>query len=170
VDKTQTPADGAAAVERMMGEYGAGILRLCFLYLKDHALAEDAAQEAFIRAYRGLSSFRGQASEKTWLTRIAVNVCKNMLRSPWRRLTDFRVSPDRLPEPSCPLEARDGEVLKAVMGLPVRYREVVLLYYYQEMALREIAGLLNIPQATVSTRLARARARLKDALKGWWLE
>jgi RNA polymerase sigma-70 factor (ECF subfamily) len=153
----------------MMDAYGSGILRLCRLYLKDAALAEDAAQEAFLRAYRGLASFRGQSSEKTWLTRIAINVCKNMLRSPWRRLRDWTAA-QLLPEPACPLEAGDEEVLRAVTGLPVKYREVILLYYYQEMTLREIAILLNVPQATVSTRLARARARLKDALKGWWRE
>jgi RNA polymerase sigma-70 factor (ECF subfamily) len=169
VDKFEAPETSAQAIERMMDAYGSGILRLCCLYLKDYALAEDAAQEAFIRAYRGLNSFRGQSSEKTWLTRIAINVCKNMLRSPWRRLRDWTAT-QRLPEPACSPEARDGDVLRAVTGLPVKYREVVLLYYYQEMTVREIAFLLDVPQATVSTRLSRGRARLKDALEGWWRE
>ena len=167
--KTEAPESCAQAIERMMDAYGSGILRLCCLYLKDYALAEDAAQEAFIRAYRGLNSFRGQSSERTWLTRIAINVCKNMLRSPWRRLLDWTAA-QRLPEPACPPEAWDGEVLRAVTGLPIKYREVVLLFYYQEMTLREIALTLNVPQATVSTRLFRARSLLKDALKGWWRE
>ncbi len=169
MDKTEATETRAQAIERMMDAYGSGVLRLCYLYLKDYALAEDAAQEAFIRAYRGLNSFRAQSSEKTWLTRIAINVCKNMLRTPWRRLRDWSAA-DRLPEPACSPEARDGDVLRAVTDLPVKYREVVLLYYYQEMTLREIAILLDVPQATVSTRLSRARAQLKDALKGWWLE
>lgn len=165
---SETPArDAAEQLERMMDEYGAGLVRLCYLYLKDYALAEDAAQEAFLRAYRGLSGFRGQSGEKTWLTRIAINVCKNMLRNPWRRLLD---SARRLPEPACRMEAGDGEVLRAVTRLSVKYREAVLLYYYQEMTVREIAILLNVPQATVSTRLSRARAQLRDALKGWWRE
>lgn len=164
------PEGCEAAIERMMDAYGSGILRLCCLYLKDYALAEDAAQETFVRAYRGLSGFRAQSSEKTWLTRIAVNVCKNLLRSPWRRLTDWKLTPEKLPDPSCELMARDGDVLREVTRLPVKYREAILLYYYQELSLREIALLLNIPQATVSTRLSRARAMLKDRLKGWWLE
>ncbi len=171
MDTTRAPGkDAAAELERLMDAYGSGILRLCCLYLKDAALAEDAAQETFIRAYRGLDGFRGQASEKTWLTRIAINVCKNLLRSPWRRLMDWRVLPERLPEPSCALEAQDGDVLRAVTRLPVKYREVVLLYYYQEFSVREIALIVNVPQATISTRLSRARAKLKDALKGWWME
>ena len=169
MDKTEAMETSAQAIERMMDAYGSDILRLCYLYLKDYALAEDAVQEAFIRAYRGLNSFRGQSSEKTWLTRITINVCKNMLRNPWRRLRDWSAA-QRLPEPACSPEAWDGEVLRAVTALPVKYREVVLLYYYQEMTLREIAILLNVPQATVSTRLSRGRARLKEVLEGWWRE
>ena len=170
VDKMQAPErDAAAELARMMDAYGAGLVRLCCLYLKDYALAEDAAQETFVRAYRSLSSFRGDASEKTWLTRIAINVCKNMLRSPWRRLLDWG-SPDRLPEPTCQLEAEDRDVRRAVLRLPVKYREVILLYYYEELPVREIARILKAPLATVSTRLARARARLKGALEGWWMK
>jgi RNA polymerase sigma-70 factor (ECF subfamily) len=170
VDHTEGPERRAAAIGRMMDAYGAGILRLCCLYLKDYPLAEDAAQETFLRAYRALNGFRGQSSEKTWLTRIAINVCKNLLRSPWRRLIDWKITPDQLPEPSCELSARDGDVLREVMRLPVKYREAILLYYDQELSLREIALLLNLPQATVSTRLSRARAMLKDRLKEGWLE
>ncbi len=162
--------DAAAVIERLMDAHGAEIVRLCYLYMKEYSLAEDAAQEAFIRAYRGLPGFRGESSEKTWLTRIAINICKNMLRSPWRRLMDWRIMPERLPEPACELEPRDQGVLREVLRLPQRQREVILLYYYQEMKVREIAALLKIPQATVSTRLARARAKLKERLEGWWLE
>jgi len=153
-----------------MDAYGAGLLRLCCLYLRDFSLAEDAVQETFVRAYRGLSSFRRQSSEKTWLTRIAINACKNLLRSPWWRLVDRAVSPDQLPEPASSPEARDGDVLREVMRLPARHREVILLFYYQELKVREIAALLSVPQATVTTRLARARAKLRDRLKGWWME
>jgi RNA polymerase sigma-70 factor (ECF subfamily) len=160
----------AEAIGRMMDAHGAGLLRLCCLHLKDYALAEDAVQETFVRAYKGLGAFRGESSERTWLTRIAINVCKNMLRSPWRRLTVLRSGADGLPEPACALEPEDGDVLREVMRLPAKQREVILLYYYQELKVREIAALIKVPQATVSTHLARARARLKERLKGWWLE
>ena len=169
--RLQVVAGGTSAhdeLAQLYARYGGQVRGRCRYLLGEHE-AEDAAQEAFLRAYRGLDSFRGESGEKTWLTRIAINVCKNLMKSPWRRLTAW-FPPDQLPEPSCPPEERDGDVLRAVTRLPVKYREVVLLYYYQEMTLREIALALNAPQATVSTRLARARARLKGALKGWWME
>ena len=65
----------AAEIKRMLDEYGAGLLRLCCLYLKDFSLAEDALQETFLNAFRGLDAFQGRSSEKTWLTRIAINAC-----------------------------------------------------------------------------------------------
>jgi RNA polymerase sigma-70 factor (ECF subfamily) len=162
----------AAEIERMVDEYGAGLLRLCCLYLKDFSLAEDALQETFLNAFRGLDAFQGRSSEKTWLTRIAINACKSHLRSPWRRLIDssvpLSVPLDGLPEPAVPCEEADGDVLQAVARLPMKYREVILLHYDQQLSTREIANTLGVPQATVSTRLTRARARLKDLLKGGW--
>lgn len=158
----------AAEIERMVDEYGAGLLRLCCLYLKDFSLAEDALQETFLNAFRGLDTFQGRSSEKTWLTRIAINACKSHLRSPWRRLIDYSVPLDGLPEPAVPCEEADGDVLRDVARLPIKYREVMLLFYYQEFSTREIAEALHLPQGTVATRLTRARARLKDLLKGGW--
>ena len=72
-------------VERLMEEYGDGVLRQCLLMLGDRAQAEDAAQETFFRAWKSYGDFRGMSSEKTWLTAIAANVCRSLLRSPWTR-------------------------------------------------------------------------------------
>ena len=73
-------------IERLIMEYGDAILRMCYLYLKDYHLAEDAAQETFIKAMKHYESFHQKSSEKTWLTRIAINCCKNMMRMNWFRL------------------------------------------------------------------------------------
>ena len=67
-------------LEQAILTHGDNLLRLCFLYLHDRQLAEDAVQETFLRAYRGYGRFRGDSNEKTWLTRIAVNLCKSALR------------------------------------------------------------------------------------------
>ena len=74
-------------IERLMDTYGDAVFRMCFLYLKDYHLAEDAAQETFIKAMHSYGSFRAEAAEKTWLTKIAINCCKNIMRSNWFRLS-----------------------------------------------------------------------------------
>ena len=70
-------------LERLMNEYGDTILRTCYLYLRDYQLAEDAVQETFIKAMNSYGSFKHQSSEKTWLIRIAINCCKNIMRNRW---------------------------------------------------------------------------------------
>lgn len=144
--------------------HGDGLLRLCFLYLHDRHLAEDAVQETFLRAFRSYNSFRQDSSEKTWLTRIAINVCKSSLR---------RERPLSLADvPACSYEAQfhDDTVLPAVCALPPKLREVVLLYYYQELSTPEIAKLLHLPRNVITARLSRARAQLKTDLKGWYFD
>lgn len=79
------PAD--KEIERFMNDYGDAVLRMCFLYLKDYHLAEDAAQETFIKAMNSYDFFQHKSSEKTWLTKIAINVCKNMMRTNWFQLS-----------------------------------------------------------------------------------
>ena len=157
-------------LERLIREHQVSLTRLCYLYLRDEKLAEDAVSETFLKAYRSWASFRGEASEKTWLTRIAVNVCKDALRSSWFRHVDRRFTPDMLPEQTDTQDPRNGELAAAVMNLPRKMREVVLLYYYQEMDTRAIADMLGISQPAVSGRLKRAREQLRRALKGWDLD
>ena len=144
--------------------YGDNLLRLCFLYLHDRHLAEDAVQETFLRAFRSYNRFRGDSSEKTWLTRIAVNVCKSILRQERPLpLTDA-------PEGSYESRFRDDTVLQAVCALPQTQREVILLYYFQELSTPEIAALLHLPRNVITARLSRARAQLKTDLKGWYFD
>lgn len=153
-------------LEHLIETYQTQLLRLCYLFLHDATQAEDAVQETFLKAYRSLSDFRGESSEKTWLTRIAVNTCRDELRGSWLRHTDRSVTPEMLPEASVPFEARDEALTLAVMKLPRRQREVTLLYYYQDMSLKEIASALGLAQSTVSYRLKCARERLRGILEG----
>ena len=80
--------------------YGDLINRTCCLILGDRALAEDAAQETFLRAWKSMDKFKGDASPRTWLTRIAINVCRNMRRTAWFRRNDRSVTPEELPLPA----------------------------------------------------------------------
>lgn len=151
-------------MERLMAAHGQAVKRMCRLYLKDAALAEDAAQETFLKAWRHWGDFRGQCSEQTWLTRIAVNTCRDMLRRGWFRWTDRRVTPESLPLVA-PDEPRPL-LAEAVMALPRPSREVVVLYYYQGMDVKETAQALGINVNTAKSRLLRARKLLKIHLEG----
>ena len=146
------------------------ILHLCFAYLGDIALAEDAVQETFFKAWKHYGGFRGEAGEKTWLMRIAMNTCRDLLKSSWARNTDRSVTPDLLPEGSVPFEERDDTVTRAVMSLPPRLREATLLRWYQGLSLEEMTRVLHLPRSTVNYRLTKAKTTLNGKLAEGYYE
>lgn len=152
-------------LETLMLTYGTQVKRLCCLYLQDMTLAEDAAQETFIKAWRSMGRFRGECSERTWLMRIAVNICRDVRRTAWFRRLDRRVTPEELP--LCAPAPQEPALAEAIARLPLRDREVILLRYYEQQPPEEIARLLSIPVNTVKSRLARAKKKLKQMLEGW---
>ncbi len=155
-----------SALIRLMRQYEKDVLKVCTVCLRDLTLAEDATQETFFKAFRAMNRFRGDSSEKTWLMRIAINTCKDIRRGAWFRHTDRSVSLDRLPEPSVPPQADSILVTMEVMRLPVREREAVLLRYYQNMTLAEVAQVLGISATAVTKRLKKAHEHLYPVLKG----
>ena len=157
-------SEGDRWLEQAVKSYGDGLLRLCFLYLHDRHLAEDAVQETFLRAFRSYGSFRKDSSEKTWLTRIAINVCKSALRQ------EQPLPLSEAPEGSYESRFRDDTVLQAVCALSQTLREVILLYYFQELSTPEIGQVLHLPRNVITARLSRARAQLKTDLKGWYFD
>lgn len=150
----------------LVNTYQTSLRRMCCVWLKDVTLAEDAVQETFLKAWRAAGSFRGECSEKTWLMRIAVNVCGDMKRTWWFRHVDRSVEIENLPEPSVPFEEKDETLVQTICALPARQREVVLLYFYQDMNLTEISEVLHIAPSTVSRRLDAAKKVLRQLLKG----
>lgn len=152
-------------ISRLIKKYEAELMRLSFLYLHDYHLAQDAVQDTFMKAYINYSGFRGDASERTWLTRIAINTCKNYAKRFWSRKVDFKDVWSELPSDDNTDDGIEETVMEAVMKLQPKYREVILLYYYQEMKVKEISAVLEIPISTVTNRLARARERLKKILQ-----
>ena len=152
-------------ITHMVQSHQEALLRLCYAYLHDQEAARDAVQETFLTASRRLHSYQGKAAEKTWLTSIAMNVCRDVRRSAWFRFQDRRVTPEMLPIAAVPASQEDHEITAAVMNLPVHLREVVLLYYYQELPITEIAPILHITHQAVSSRLQRARSLLKTTLE-----
>ncbi len=163
-DKIQTP-EKDRVFERLVAQYQTSLLRLCFLYLRDQESARDAVQETFFKAYRNWDSFRSDSSEKTWLTKIAVNCCRDERKSAWFRHMDRRVTPDQLPPAAVPFSGEEERLILDVMELPPKLREVTLLYYYQGMNVNEIAQALGIRHSSVSERLRRAREKLRETLE-----
>jgi RNA polymerase sigma factor (sigma-70 family) len=152
------------ALRRLMTQYKNDLMRMSCAFLKDTSLAEDAVQETFVKAYQAMATFRGDSSEKTWLMRIVLNTCRNIRRDSWFRFVDRSITPDTLPLQAA--SDRDSALLGTVMSLPYRYKEVVLLYYYQGMTLQEISEVMTVAVSTVSTRLKKARERLYNELEG----
>ena len=146
------------------------MLRLCFAYLGDTALAEDAVQETFFKAWKSYDRFRSEADGKTWLTRIAINTCKDQMKSAWARNTDRSVTTELLPEGSVPFDERDDTVTRAVMSLAPKLKEVTLLHWYQGMTLEEMARVLRVPRSTINYRLKKAKTMLHGSLEEWYDE
>jgi RNA polymerase sigma-70 factor (ECF subfamily) len=142
------------------------LINMAWRYCRDRGRAEEMAQEAFIRAWRGLAQWRREGSFSTWLFALAANV----YRSELKRFPVETLPLDSAPEPSRPasqhreLEARGRqEVLRrAVLALPLRYREPVVLFYFHEMDLAAAAAAIGLPEGTLKARLSRARGLLRQ--------
>lgn len=149
-----------------MSDYGDTIFRMCFLYLRDYQLAEDATQETFIKAMTSYEKFEHRSSEKTWLTRIAINCCKNIMRTNWFQIvknniieSDGNVSDNLIND-----FIEKNSISNAILKLDLGDRKLIILYYYQELSIKDIAVISATSENTVNQRLFRARKRLKKIL------
>ncbi len=167
MDVVKGPDNREEMISSWIRMYEKDLLRLCFVYMKDVALAEDAVQETFLKAYKNMVAFRGDGSAKAWLVRIAVNVCRDMCRSAWFRMLRNAAELDKY---QIPLEEGNHEIRSVlvadIMNLPRIYREAVLLHYYEGFNKTEIAQTLRVSNTTVQRRLEKAYRLLKNALKG----
>ena len=148
-----------------IAEYGDIIQRTCFLYLGDRELAEDALQDTFLKAWRHMAQFEGRdgCNEKTWLMRIAINTCHDYHRSRWFRHIDMRQALEELPGCQIPSFEEDETLLLDIARLPEQQKQVVLLRYYHNMSVEEVAQKLGIGAAAVRYRLGKALNALKIA-------
>lgn len=161
--------DSRKEIERLMEEYGSSLLRMSAIYLKDAFLAQDAVQETFLKAYRHLNDYRGESSEKTWLTSILINTCRDMLKTAYFR-HHSRMNMDMLSEMPADFRFPDNTVISEVMRLPAKYREVVLLRYYEEMKIKEVSSALKLSVGKTRSRLNKANEILRGRLEEWYDE
>ena len=137
------------------------VYRLCFSYMKTTADTEDAAAEVFAKLLRKSKTFENAEHEKAWLLRTAINTCKDNLKYWWRK----RESIDDYLNLQTEDRSRDGELLKTIMALPERYKDVIYLYYYEGYTTAEVAQILKKPQSTVRNHMSEARKLLKGVLE-----
>ena len=153
-------------LESWVNEFSDAILRSCYLCLGDKGLAEDAMQETFLKAWKAMGQYERSRirSDKAWLMRIALNVCHDVQRSRWMRHVDTRQAIDDLP-PSIVAVAPEDHTLRLEIGrLPEKYKQVVLMCFYQELTEREAAEALGISVSAVCKRLKKAQALLRSSL------
>ena len=146
------------AIER----YGDTVRRLCMLHLKNEADTQDIFQTVFLKYLLHTADFESREHEKAWFIRVTINACRDVLRSVFRRRTVSLEEVRDLPAP----EGEGGDVLRAVLSLPRKYREVVYLHYYEGYTAPEIGDILGRNVNTVYTDLTRAREKLRSMLGG----
>lgn len=148
-------------VEGALNRQGARVLHLAWSYLHSRTEAEDVLQDVMVQLMRVQPRFESEEHEKAWHLRVAANLCKNRLKASWRQHSQLS---EQYPAEEIPEESL--ELLQAVSALPLKYREVIHLFYYEDATTAEIARLLGKKETTVRSLLSRARDRLRQSLKG----
>jgi len=164
-DVTRVLAGDVEAFAGIVGRWQGPLVNMAWRYCRDRGRAEELAQEAFIRAWRGLGAWRRESSFSTWLFALAANV----FRSELKRFPAVNFSLDEIAEPSTPASQHRelaaqfsaDSVRRAVLALPRRYREPVVLFYFHEMDISAAARTMGMPEGTLKARLSRARELLR---------
>lgn len=147
-------------METILRNHGRRILHMAYSYLHNQNDAEDILQDTMVQLIKTKPHFENAEHEKAWLLRVCINLCKNRLKSPWSK---YESVPEDYPADGIPVES--VELFQAVSVLPIEYREVIHLFYYEDASTAEIASLLGKKESTVRSLLSRARTKLKDILK-----
>ncbi|WP_439875256.1 sigma-70 family RNA polymerase sigma factor [Bacillus mycoides] len=159
-------------IDEIMNKYGQEILKLVYSYVNNKEVAEDLTQDIFVKCYKSLHTYKGNSNLKTWLWRIAINHCKDYLKSWYNKKVivtegDFTYigSQKESVEQTVIQNAEDSRLASAVMNLPIKYREVIYLFYYEELSIKEIATVIEVKESTIKTRLKKAKELLKKGLE-----
>jgi RNA polymerase sigma-70 factor, ECF subfamily len=167
-DVARVLAGDVSAFEAIVRRWQHPLVNLAYRFCRDRGRAEDMAQEAFLRAYRSLASWRRDAAFSTWLFALATN----LYRSEIRRLPPLTAPLDEgvmaldrhAVEPLVDEERRDRVIRNAVLALPAKYRDVLTLFYFHDMDIATAAASLGVPEGTVKARLSRGRDILRSKL------
>lgn len=160
-------------LEQLMDQYGNRLTNLAFSYLKDWGRAQEVVQDVFVTCFHRAHQLDEIRSIEAWLYRITINRCKDVLKSSWFKrvlvgspLFQFLRSKEYTPQEHMLQNSEDEALVQCVLALPLPYREVILLYYYEDLTVPEISALLDVNQNTLRTRLKRGREQLAHLLEG----
>jgi RNA polymerase sigma-70 factor, ECF subfamily len=167
-DVERVLAGDISAFEGIVRRWQGPLINLAYRFCRDRGRAEEMAQEAFLRAYRALAQWRKDAVFSTWLFALATN----LYRSELRRIPAPTVSLEHIPEPPDARDSdgglenqdRDVAVRRAVLALPAKYRETLILFYFHDMDITSAARSLGLPEGTIKARLFRGREILRSKL------
>ena len=162
--------DNKKLLENLIKLYGNDVLKIATIYTQNPNTAEDIFQEVFIKVNKYISSFKKESSIKTWIIKITINTCKDYLKSSWKKkivyLENFNHNENIEPADDNIISSeKSNSIIKEILSLPEKYKDVIILYYYKCFNTLEISKILNIPEATVRTRMKRAREILKEKLQ-----
>ncbi len=159
-------------LEQVMDQYGNRLTNFAYSYVKDWGRAQEVVQDVFVTCFRKSNELDEIRSLEAWLYRITSNRCKDVLRSTWfKRVTVenhiFQFLRSHEPEPleQSLQNSRDDQLAAHVLALPVKYREVIVLYYYEELSVPEISERIGVNENTLRTRLKRGREKLAQYLE-----
>jgi RNA polymerase sigma factor (sigma-70 family) len=163
--------DKGELIEQLMTLYVEKVYLLAFSFVKDKGIAEDISQEVFLKCYKYIDNFRGESSLKSWIYRITVNTSLDFLRKKNPKplffeegvLDHFKMSEST--ETAFLNADRNERLLQTVLMLPIKYREVILLHYFLDIPVTEMAETLKMNTNTVKTRMKRGRDLLKKSLE-----
>lgn len=159
-------AGETAAFEGLVRRWQTPLVNLAWRFCRDRGRAEELAQEAFLRAFRNLAQWRGEAAFSTWLFALAANLCRTELhRIPATMLSlDEIAEPAENRDPALALDTvrQEESVRRAVLALPPKYRDAVILYYFHDQDVSSAARTLGVPEGTVKARLFRGRDLLRS--------
>ncbi|WP_153731500.1 sigma-70 family RNA polymerase sigma factor [Sporosarcina obsidiansis] len=156
----------SAELEEMIDTYSDHLLKMAYFYLRDREMAKDIVQDVFLSFY-DKASYKEQGKLRAYLTKMTINRCKDHLRSWSFRHLQFnknRIEFIHNERDPLILQEEKSQIAIAVLKLPVKYREIIIFYYYEEYNMREIAQFLNLSENTVKTRMIKARKLLKNEL------
>ncbi|WP_124222085.1 RNA polymerase sigma factor [Aquisalibacillus elongatus] len=163
-------------IDIVIDSYGEELKRLIFTYVKNYAQTDDIFQEVLIKVYQNFDTFQGNSSLKTWLYRITINKCKDYLRSPFHKIiSHYQEEVGTYHNvPSAEQQAISNEqekiVVNAILTLPVKYREIFVMKFYQSFSIKQISEALNINESTVKSRIMRGKKKVQKKIGGDILE
>lgn len=152
-------------LEYFFRTYYSLVFRVAFMEVRSHCDAEDIRQEVFVRLLSSNPEFMSTEHEKAWVVRVTINLCRDFLKSKWNKST---VGLDGIPVEELGYfklsYTEHNDMIWNLTQLPEKYRQPLYLFYYEDYSIKEIAGVLEIPENTVKTNLRRGREKLKKLL------